>query len=79
MEGISLNQYISNYREIVLKLKGIDEFQILRGFMRGLHPNYKAYVEQKQPTDLAEALKFAQIYDDQRERSGRLKRKSCSL
>ena len=38
MKGISLNQYISNYREIVLKLKGIDEFQVLRGFMRGLHP-----------------------------------------
>ena len=26
MEGISLNKYISKYRELVLKLKGIDEF-----------------------------------------------------
>ena len=69
MEGISLNQYISDYREIVLKLKGIDEFQILRGFMRGLHPDYEAYVEPKQPKDLAEALKFAQIYDDISRRS----------
>ena len=56
MEGISLNQYISNFIEIVLKLKGIDEFQVLRGFMRGLHPDYEAYVE---PKDLAEVLKFA--------------------
>ena len=32
--------------------------------MRGLHPNYEAYVEPKQPKDLAEALKFAQIFDD---------------
>ena len=69
MEGISLNQYISNYREIVLKLKGIDEFQILRGFMRGLQPDYEVYVEPKQPKDLAEALKFAQIYDDISRRS----------
>ena len=64
MEGISLNQYISNYREIVLKLKGIDEFDVLRGFMRGLHSNYEAYVEPKTSKDWAKALQFAQIYDD---------------
>ena len=64
MEGISFSQYISNYREIALKLKGINEFQMLRGFMRSLHPNYQVYVESKQPKDLAKALKFTQIYDD---------------
>ena len=64
MEGITLNQYISNYREIVLKLKGIHELHVLRGFMGGLHPDYEAYVEPKQPKDLVVALKFAQIYDD---------------
>ena len=48
----------------MLKLKGIDEFQILRGFMRGLNPDYEAFVEPKQPKDLVEALKYAQIYDD---------------
>ena len=64
MKGISLKQYISKYQEIVLKLKVIDEFQILKGFMRGIHPDYEAYVEPKQPTDLAKALKFTQIYDD---------------
>ena len=47
-----------------MKLKGIDEFQILQGFMRGLYPHYEVYVEPKRPKDLAEALKFAQIFDD---------------
>ena len=75
MEGISLNQYISNYREIIMKLKGIDEFQILRGFMRDLSPDYEAYVEPKQPKDLAEALKYAQIYDDITRRSKGVSRK----
>ena len=32
--------------------------------MRGLHPDYEAYVEPKQPKDLAEALRFVQIFDD---------------
>ena len=32
--------------------------------MRGLNPDYEAFVEPKQPKDLAEALKYAQIYDD---------------
>ena len=59
MEGIFFNQYISNYQEIVLKLKEIYELWVLRGFMRGLHPDYEAYVEPKQPKDLVEALKFA--------------------
>ena len=48
----------------MLKLKGIDEFEVLRGFMRGLHLDYEAYVELKQPKDLIEALKFAHIYDN---------------
>ena len=47
MEGISLNQYICNYQEIVLKLKGIDEFQVLRGFIKGFHLDYKVYVKSK--------------------------------
>ena len=47
MKGLSLNQYIFNYRQIVSKLNGINEFQVLRGFMRGLHLDYEAYVEPK--------------------------------
>ena len=32
--------------------------------MRGLQLDYEAYVEPKQPKELVEALKFAQIYDN---------------
>ena len=32
--------------------------------MRGLNPDYKPYVEPKQPNNLAKALKFAKIYDN---------------
>ena len=37
--------------------------------MRGLHLENEAYVESKQPKNLVEALKFAQIYDDISRRS----------
>ena len=36
----------------------------MRGFIKGLHPDYEAYVAPKQPKDLAKALKFTQIYDN---------------
>ena len=52
-------QYISDYHKIVMKLKGIYEFQIFWGFMWGLNPNYEVYMEPKQPKDLVEALKYA--------------------
>lgn len=71
MENKSLTQYISNYREIVLKLKGIDAFQTLRGFKRGLKDDYLEYVEPLQPKDLAEAIQYAQIFDDIKRRSAR--------
>ena len=70
MEHKSLTQYISDYREIVLKLKGIDEFQTLRGFKRGLTNEYLEYIEPLQPRDLSEAIKYAQIYDDIKRRGG---------
>lgn len=47
MEDISLTKYDSNYHEIVVKLKGIDESQTFHGFMRGLDPNNEEYVEPK--------------------------------
>ena len=71
MEHKSLTQYISDYREIVLKLKGIDEFQTLRGFKRGLTNEYLEYIEPLQPRDLSEAIKYAQIYDDIKRRGAR--------
>ena len=71
MEGISLNQYIFNY----YKLKVVNEFQIFWGFMRGLNPNYEACIELKQPKDLVEALKYAQICNDITRRSKAISRK----
>lgn len=35
-----LIQYISNYREAILKLEGLDEFQKLRVVLRGLSADY---------------------------------------
>lgn len=46
MEGKALNQYILNYREIVLKLIGIDEFLILRGFMEASIPTRRRTLSQ---------------------------------
>ena len=37
--------------------------------MRGVHVDYEAHVKLKQPKDLVEALKFAQIYDNISHRS----------
>ena len=65
----TLNQYISNYREAVLKLKGIDEFQKIRGFVRDLKDTYKVDVKRNSPKTFEEAIKFAQIYDDTTEKS----------
>lgn len=36
MEGLTLTQYISKYRSVILKLDGLDDFQKVRGFIRGL-------------------------------------------
>ena len=60
----TLNQYISNYTEAVLKLKDIDEFQKIMGFVRGLKYTYKVKVRSNSPKTFEEAIKFAQIYDD---------------
>ena len=43
--------------------------------MRGLNPNYEAYIELKQPKYLAKALKYAKIYDDITHRSKAMSRK----
>ena len=55
----TLNQYISNYRKVVLKLKDIDEFQKIRGFVRGLKDTYKVEVRRNSPKTFEEAIKFA--------------------
>ena len=64
MENLTLIQYISKYREKSLKLKGLDDFQRTRGFIRGLNNEYKAKVKTRYPKILEEAIKSAQIFDD---------------
>ncbi|WP_208972662.1 hypothetical protein, partial [Escherichia coli] len=51
-----LTQYISHYRDITLKLESLDEFQQVRGFLRGLNPELKKEVESKAPKNLEEAI-----------------------
>ncbi|KAI5063982.1 hypothetical protein GOP47_0020652 [Adiantum capillus-veneris] len=48
----------------VLKLKGIDEFETLRGFKRGMIDDYLEYVEPLVPKDLSKPIKYVQIYDN---------------
>ena len=56
MDNLTLTQYISKYREISLKLEGLDDFQCVRGFIRGLN-KYNAKVKTEYPKTLEEAIK----------------------
>ena len=62
--GRPLLTYIAEYREIILKLQGIDDFHKTRGFVRGLDRHFKREVKRSAPKTLEEAIKFAQIYED---------------
>ena len=42
MESLTLNQYVSRYRKVILELDGLDDFQKVRGFVRGLDKEYQA-------------------------------------
>ena len=64
MKHQTLNHYISYYRDITLKLDGLDEFHKVRGFIRGLEPDLQKAVESKDPKTLDEAIKQAHIYGD---------------
>ena len=61
---MTLTQYVSKYRETILKLEGLDDFQKIRGFIRGLNDDYMTKVKTQYPKTLEEAIKEAQIYDD---------------
>ena len=69
MENLTLTQYISKYHEISLKLKGLNDFQCVRGFIRGLNNKYKVKIKTQYPKMLEEAIKSAQIFDDTLEKS----------
>ena len=60
----SLTQYVSLYRDIILKLDGLEEFQQVRGFLRGLNPDIQKNVQSKDPQTLDEAIKQAHVFAD---------------
>lgn len=62
MDNLTLPQYMAKYREIILKLDGLDDFQKVRGFIRGLDNKYKAKVKTQYPETLEEAIQSAQIF-----------------
>ena len=45
----TLNQYVSMYRDIILKLEGLDDFQKVRGFTKGLNAEIQKHVLSKDP------------------------------
>ena len=62
MEGLTLNRYVSKYREVILKLDGLDDFQKVRGFVRGLDKEYQAKVKTQYPKILEAAIQSALIF-----------------
>ena len=68
MRDNPLTHYIFYYRDIVLKLPGIDDFQIVRGFLHGLDATYECNVRPLDPETLEEAILFSQIYNDTSEK-----------
>ena len=70
MEGLTLNQYVSKYQEVILKLDGLDDFQKVRGFVRGLDTKYQAKVKTKYPKTLEAAIQSALIFDDTMDKRG---------
>ena len=70
MEGLTLNQYVSKYREVILKLDGLDDFQKVRGFVRGLDTKYHAKVKTQYPKTLEAAIQSALIFDDTMDKRG---------
>ena len=64
MGNLSLTQYISKYRGVILKLDGLDKFQKVRGFIWGLTKDIKKMVKSQYPKTLDKAIKDAQVYDN---------------
>ena len=62
--NLTLTQYISKYHEVILKLEGLDNFQKFHGFICGLNKDYKDKVKSQYPKNLEQAIRDAQVYDD---------------
>ena len=64
MGCLSLTQYISKYREPILKLDNTDNFIKIRGFLCGLSKEYRLKVKTQYPKTPEDTIKSAYIYDD---------------
>ena len=70
MAGNTLTQYISKNRQAILKLKGLDEFQKLRGFLCGLDADYRLHVNTQDPELFEDIIKHTQTFDDDHGKKG---------
>ena len=57
-------------REVILKLDGLDDFQKVQGFVRGLVKEYQAKVKTQYPKNLEVAIQSALIFDDTMDKRG---------
>ena len=64
MGNLTLTQYISKYRSVILKLEGLNNFQKVCGFICKLDKDYKAKVKLQYPKTLEQAIRDAQVYDN---------------
>ena len=70
MEGLTLNQYVSKYREVIRKLDGLDDIQKVRGFVQGLNKEYQTKVKTQYPKTLEATIQSALIFDDAMDKCG---------
>ena len=64
MGKLTLTQSISKYCQIILKLERFHECEKVRGFLQGLHNQYKPRIKTQYLKMLEDAFKNAQIYND---------------
>ena len=70
---LHLTNTFQKYREVILKLDGLDDFQRVWDFIRGLDKDFQAKVKTQYPKTLEDAIKSALIFDDALDRKGALK------
>ncbi|KAJ7518724.1 hypothetical protein O6H91_20G005100 [Diphasiastrum complanatum] len=59
-----LTQHIASYRDVTMKLSDLDDYNQVRGFIRGLQAEYQKYIRPLKPKTLETAITLAQTYDD---------------
>jgi hypothetical protein len=62
-QNSTVEQYISQFCELVMQLPSMDQKLLLDKFMRGLKPKTKIELELKDPQDLQQAFRLADRFD----------------